>query len=115
VPSCFDRLHPLLRGIDRQSSLTERIDAALTDTRHASGIAHTQRDLLTQRIYQIGCGDEDAYHSNGLRHDPTFKLGTGRLPCRCGKASSASPCICPVLAMRPPAPCKGVFSFQEIA
>lgn len=70
----------LLRGVDRQIGLTERINAALVDTRHASYITHTHRDLLTQRIYQIGCGYEDGNDSNCLRHDPMFKLGAGRLP-----------------------------------
>ena len=70
----------LLRGVDRQIGLTERINAALVDTRHASYITHSQRDLLTQRIYQIGCGYEDGNDSNCLRHDPMFKLGAGRLP-----------------------------------
>ena len=70
----------LLRGVDRQIGLTERIDAALVDTRHASYITHSQRDLLTQRIYQIGCGYEDGNDANCLRHDPMFKLGAGRLP-----------------------------------
>ena len=70
----------LLRGVDRQIGLTERINAAVVDTRHASYITHSQRDLLTQRIYQIGCGYEDGNDSNSLRHDPMFKLGAGRLP-----------------------------------
>ena len=33
----------LLRGVDRQIGLTERINAALVDTRHASYITHSQR------------------------------------------------------------------------
>ncbi|MGV8892364.1 MAG: IS1380 family transposase [Burkholderiaceae bacterium] len=70
----------LLRGVDRQIGLTERINAAVLDTRHASYITHSQRDLLAQRIYQIGCGYEDGNDSNCLRHDPMFKLGAGRLP-----------------------------------
>ena len=70
----------LLRGVDCQIGLTERINAALVDTRHASYITHSQRALLTQRIYQIGCGYEDGNDSNCLRHDPMFKLGAGRLP-----------------------------------
>ena len=70
----------LLRGVDRQIGLTERINAAVVDTRHPSYITHSQHDLLTQRIYQIGCGYEDGNDSNCLRHDPMFKLGAGRLP-----------------------------------
>jgi hypothetical protein len=70
----------LLRGVDRQIGLTERLNAAVIDTRHPSYITHSQRDLLTQRIYQIGSGYEDGNDSNCLRHDPMFKLGAGRWP-----------------------------------
>ncbi|MDY7574157.1 IS1380 family transposase [Actimicrobium sp. CCI2.3] len=70
----------LLRGVDRQIGLTERLTAALGDRRHQSYISHSYRDLLTQRIFQIGCGYEDGNDSNSLRHDPMFKLGAARLP-----------------------------------
>ena len=70
----------LLRGVDLQIGLTKRIAAALPDRRHQSYIDHSYHDLLTQRIYQIGCGYEDGNDSNGLRHDPMFKLGAARLP-----------------------------------
>jgi Transposase DDE domain group 1 len=43
----------LLRGIDRQIGLTERLTAAVHDTRHASYIDHPLRDLLAPRISQI--------------------------------------------------------------
>lgn len=70
----------LLRGIDLQIGLTERISAALPDRRHQSYVNHSYHDILTQRIYQIGCGYEDGNDSNNLRHDPMFKLGAARLP-----------------------------------
>ena len=70
----------LLRGVDRQIGLTKRLTNALVETRHASYVTHSHADLLAQRIYQIGCGYEDGNDSNSLRHDPMFKLGTGRLP-----------------------------------
>ena len=70
----------LLRGVDRQIGLTDRITKALDDRRHQSYISHSYRDLLTQRIFQIGCGYEDGNDSNSLRHDPMFKLGAARLP-----------------------------------
>jgi len=60
--------------------LTERLSNALVDTRHASYVTHSQADLLTQRIYQIGCGYVDGNDSNSLRHAPMFKLGAERLP-----------------------------------
>ena len=70
----------LLRGVDLQIGLTKRLAAALPDRRHQSYIDHSYHDILTQRIYQIGCGYEDGNDSNSLRHDPMFKLGAARLP-----------------------------------
>lgn len=70
----------LLRGIDLQIGLTRRLAAALPDRRHQSYVDHSYHDLLTQRIYQIGCGYEDGNDSNSLRRDPMFKLGAARLP-----------------------------------
>ena len=70
----------LLRGIDRQIGLTERLAAAMQDKRHPSSIAHTLRDLLAQRIYQIASGYADGNDANSLRRDPLFKLGVERPP-----------------------------------
>jgi hypothetical protein len=83
----------LLRGIDLQIGLTERIVAALPDRRHQSYVSHSYRDLLTQRIYQIGCGYEDGNDSNSLRHDPMFKLGAARLPFDDGAALASGATI----------------------
>ena len=60
----------LLRGIDRQIGLTERLAAAMQDRRHPSYIDHTLRDLLAQRIYQIASGYADGNDANSLRYDP---------------------------------------------
>lgn len=70
----------LLRGVDRQIGLTDRLCAAISDTRHPSYITHTLHDLLQQRLYQIACGYEDGNDCNALRHDPVFRLGVGRSP-----------------------------------
>ena len=70
----------LLRGIDRQIGLTERLTAAIQDKRHQSYIDHPLRDLLAQRIYQIAAGYADANDANSLRRDPLFKLGVDRPP-----------------------------------
>jgi hypothetical protein len=70
----------LLRGVDRQIGLTERLAAAIHDKRHQSYIDHPLRDLLAQRIYQIASGYADANDANHLRHDPLFKLGVERPP-----------------------------------
>jgi len=70
----------LLRGIDRQIGLTERLAAAMQDKRHQSYIDHPLRDLLAQRIYQIASGYADGNDANSLRHDPLFKLSVERPP-----------------------------------
>ena len=70
----------LLRGIDRQIGLTERLAAAMRDKRHQSYIDHALRDLFAQRIYQIAAGYADANDANSLHRDPLFKLGVERSP-----------------------------------
>src|SRR5215831_656140 len=70
----------LLRGIDRQIGLTERLAAAVHDKRHPSYTVHPLRDLFAQRIYQLASGYEDGNDANSLRHDPMFKLSVERVP-----------------------------------
>jgi Transposase DDE domain group 1 len=70
----------LLRGIDRQIGLTERLAAAVRDKRHPAYIDHTLRDLFAQRIYQIASGYADGNDANSLRYDPLLKLSVERAP-----------------------------------
>ncbi len=70
----------ILRGIDRQIGLTERLAAVFDDRRHPSYIDHPLRDLFAQRIYQIASGYEDGNDANALRRDPMFKIGLERAP-----------------------------------
>ncbi len=70
----------LLRETENQIGLIDRLTGAINDRRHPSYIEHSMHDLLTQRIFQVACGYEDANDSNTLRHDPMFKLGAGHRP-----------------------------------
>lgn len=70
----------VLRGVDRQIGLTERLAAAFDDDRHPSYVRHDLRDLLAQRIFQVACAYEDANDANALRTDPMFKLGLDQRP-----------------------------------
>jgi len=81
----------LLRGIDRQIGLTERLAAAIHDKRHQSYIDHPLRDLLAQRIYQMASGYADANDANHLRHDPLFKLSLERRPLASAHALASAP------------------------
>src|SRR5215510_12236125 len=81
----------LLRGIDRQIGLTERLAAAVQDKRHPSYIDHPLRDLFAQRIYQIASGYADGNDANSLRHDPMFKLSVERVPPDPGQDLASAP------------------------
>jgi hypothetical protein len=70
----------LLRGIDRQIGLTERLAGAFEDRRHPSYVTHSMQALFAQRVFQVACAYEDANDANALRSDPVFKLGLGRKP-----------------------------------
>jgi DDE family transposase len=69
-----------LRGIDRQSGLTERWAAAVRDKRPPSYIDHTLRALFAQRIYQIASGYADGNEAHSLRYAPMLKRSVERVP-----------------------------------
>ena len=70
----------ILRGVDQQIGLIDRLVQAVDDRRHPAYIAHPLHDLFTQRIFQIACGYPDGNDANALRTDPLFKLGVNRHP-----------------------------------
>ena len=70
----------LLRSVDQQIGLTDRLATAVGDRRHASYVRHDVADLLAQRTYQVASAYEDGNDANTLRHDPMFQLGLGRAP-----------------------------------
>lgn len=70
----------ILRGVDRQIGLTERLASAFDDQRHPGYITHELQALFAQRTYQIACAYEDGNDANALRADPVFKLGLDQRP-----------------------------------
>jgi len=69
-----------LREIEAQVGIISRFAAALHAPRDPRYIDHSYVELLSQRIFQIACGYEDANDCTTLRHDPAFKAACGRLP-----------------------------------
>ncbi len=69
-----------LREIENRISLIERVASNLTDKRHPGYIKHKITQLLTQRVFQIACGYEDANDSNELRKDSAFKICCDQFP-----------------------------------
>lgn len=70
----------ILRGVDQQIGLTERLADAFDDKRHPSYIDHRLRELFAQRIFQVASAYEDGNDANALRADPMFKLALERKP-----------------------------------
>jgi Transposase DDE domain group 1 len=69
-----------LREIEAQIGLIRRLAGVLDDPRDARYIDHSYEEMLSQRIFQIACGYDDANDCHPLRHDPAFKTACGRLP-----------------------------------
>jgi len=63
-----------LRETESQIGIINRVATAIHDQRHPSYIKHQIVQLLSQRVFQIAAGYEDANDSNTLKHDPILKI-----------------------------------------
>ena len=70
----------LLREVEKQTGLINRISNCITDNRDQRYVDHTIREMLTQRVFQIAAGYEDCNDCDDLRDDMIFKTCAGRLP-----------------------------------
>ena len=70
----------LLREVERELGIAERLAACVTDRRDAARIDHTVVEMLKLRMFAIAAGYEDADDCDTLRHDPVFKMAVGRAP-----------------------------------
>lgn len=70
----------LLREVENQIGIIDKISNCIFDNRDQRYITHTQKEMLTQRIFQIAAGYEDCNDSNDLRNDMVLKTCVGRLP-----------------------------------
>lgn len=70
----------LLKEVEQQIGIIGAICSVIDDNRDQRYIAHSQKEMLSQRIYQIACGYEDAIDCNTLRNDPIFKICVDKLP-----------------------------------
>ena len=64
----------VLRELDEAMGLTRHLEGLLEDSRDARYVQHTSAEMVSQRLYQIAAGYEDAIDANLLRKDPTFQL-----------------------------------------
>ena len=70
----------LLKECEKQVGIIKSITSCLKDDRNSSYVQHSYEQMLTQRIFQIAAGYEDADDCDSLRSDDILKLCTGKLP-----------------------------------
>lgn len=70
----------LLKEVENQIGLIDDLSNCIHDERDQRYVRHKLKQLLSQRIYQIASGYEDANDCNDLRGDAIFKLCSGLLP-----------------------------------
>lgn len=70
----------LLKAIDSELNLTERLAGCIREIREECKIVHPLLDLLRQRVYGIACGYPDCNDADRLADDPVQKLLLGRDP-----------------------------------
>jgi hypothetical protein len=69
-----------LREVEARLGVAERLAACIDDPRAPDRIQHSLADMLRFRLLMIAAGYEDGNDADSLRHDPLFKLASGRLP-----------------------------------
>jgi hypothetical protein len=70
----------LLRESEQHVGIINNFTNSIHDRRDQRYVTQELKDILSQRIYQIASGYEDANDSKTLRSDPAFKLAVNRLP-----------------------------------
>lgn len=83
----------LARQAEEQVQICQRLADCIEDWRDPKKITHSLHQLVSQRVYQLVGGYEDANDSTHLRHDPIYKLACGRLPVANAQALASQPTI----------------------
>jgi hypothetical protein len=91
----------LLREVEREFGIAERLAACITDRRDAAKLDHTLVEMLKTRMFAIAAGYVDARDCDALRHDPVFKMAVDRAP-----ETGAALCSQPTMSRLENAPSK---------
>jgi len=70
----------LARQAEERIQICHHLAGCIEEWRDPNRITHSLQQLVSQRVYQLVGGYEDANDSNILRHDPIYKIACGRLP-----------------------------------
>ncbi len=70
----------LLKELENQIGIISDLSKCINDDRDQRYTQHNLEQLLSQRIYQIAAGYEDANDCDELRNDSILKICSGQLP-----------------------------------
>ena len=70
----------LVRQAEERLGICRGLADSISEWRDAEKLIHPLTHLVSQRVYQLVGGYEDANDSNQLRHDPIYKIACERLP-----------------------------------
>jgi len=70
----------LLKEVDNNIGVINALASCIEDKRDQRYVDHSYHTMLTQRVFQICAGYEDANDCDSLRTDPILKLCTNHLP-----------------------------------
>lgn len=80
----------LLREVENQTKIIQQLSTCIQDPRHQGYVQHSIESLLSQRVFQIAAGYEDANDCNELKNDKILKISCGQLP-ETGSALASQP------------------------
>lgn len=80
----------LLREIEASSGILQSITNCIAEDRHSGYVKHSISSMLTQRVFQIAAGYEDANDCDTLRDDMILKICAEVLP-ESGNSLSSQP------------------------
>jgi len=83
----------LARQAEESLHICQTLADCIEDWRDPDRITHSLDQLVSQRVYQLVGGYEDANDSNQLRHDPIYKIACGRLPLSQAEELASQPTI----------------------
>jgi hypothetical protein len=83
----------LARQAEETVQVCQGLAECIEEWREPTQITHSLYQLVSQRVYQLVGGYEDANDSNWLRHDPIYKIACGRLPLAEAELLASQPTI----------------------
>ena len=77
----------LLREVDKQHQLTQRLATVLDDARNPVLVRHKLQTMIRQRVFGVAAGYEDLNDHETLRADQALQTATGEAAILAGKST----------------------------